>query len=62
MAAGGDLQAQSLMLAYRSGIFPWPHPGLPLLWFCPPKRAVLEFKDIKEKREFKVLVSKELLA
>ena len=46
MAAGGDLQAESLLLAYRSGIFPWPHPGLPLLWFCPPKRAVLEFKDL----------------
>jgi len=46
VAAGGDLQPESLLLAYRNGIFPWPHPGLALLWFCPPARAVLEFQDL----------------
>lgn len=29
------------MAAYSSGIFPWPHPGFPLLWFAPPERGVL---------------------
>lgn len=43
VAVGGDLDPDSLRLAYRQGIFPWPHDGLPLLWFCPPARAVLEF-------------------
>jgi leucyl/phenylalanyl-tRNA---protein transferase len=43
VAFGGDLHPDTLRLAYRQGIFPWPHRGLPLLWFCPPMRAVLEF-------------------
>ncbi|MBI5245179.1 MAG: leucyl/phenylalanyl-tRNA--protein transferase [Elusimicrobia bacterium] len=46
VAVGGDLHPRSLVLAYRSGIFPWPHPNLPLLWFCPTRRAILEFKDL----------------
>ena len=46
VAAYGDLHPESLRLAYRSGIFPWPHEGLPLLWFCPPERAVLDFSHL----------------
>ena len=43
VAIGGDLHPESLLLAYREGIFPWPMDGLPLLWFSPPERAVLDF-------------------
>jgi leucyl/phenylalanyl-tRNA--protein transferase len=43
LAVGGDLHPSTLQLAYRQGIFPWPAPGYPLLWFCPPERGVLEF-------------------
>lgn len=43
VAFGGDLHPDTLRLAYRQGIFPWPHTGFPLLWFCPLERAVLEF-------------------
>jgi leucyl/phenylalanyl-tRNA--protein transferase len=43
VAVGGDLHVDSLRLAYREGIFPWPVDGLPLLWFCPPERAILPF-------------------
>jgi leucyl/phenylalanyl-tRNA--protein transferase len=43
VAMGGDLEPASLLLAYRQGIFPWPVEGMPLLWFCPPARGVLEF-------------------
>jgi len=46
VAAGGDLHPQSLLLAYRQGIFPWPVEGLPLLWFCPAQRGVLLFADL----------------
>lgn len=46
VALGGDLHTDSLLRAYRSGIFPWPHRGLPLLWFSPPERGVLEFKEL----------------
>jgi leucyl/phenylalanyl-tRNA--protein transferase len=43
IAVGGDLHPKSLQLAYSQGIFPWPHRGFPLLWFCPNPRAILEF-------------------
>ena len=46
LAVGGDLHPETLRLAYRQGIFPWPVEGLPLLWFSPPERAVLEFRDL----------------
>ncbi len=41
IAVGGDLRPERLVLAYESGIFPWPHQGMPLLWFCPDPRMVL---------------------
>ncbi len=46
VAIGGDLHPESLLQAYRQGIFPWPVEGLPLLWFCPAARGVLEFADL----------------
>lgn len=44
LAIGGDLEPESLLLAYSSGIFPWPLDDEFLAWFAPPKRAVL-FQD-----------------
>jgi leucyl/phenylalanyl-tRNA--protein transferase len=41
LAVGGDLRPERLVLAYSSGIFPWPHEGMPLLWFSPDPRLVL---------------------
>ena len=41
LAIGGDLEVESLLLAYQNGIFPWPFDDEILAWFSPPKRAVL---------------------
>jgi leucyl/phenylalanyl-tRNA--protein transferase len=41
LAIGGDLSVERLLLAYRSGIFPWYGEGDPLLWWSPPERALL---------------------
>ena len=41
LGVGGDLSADRLMLAYRSGIFPWYSPGQPILWWSPDPRMVL---------------------
>lgn len=41
LAVGGDLSVERLLLAYRSGIFPWPAEGLPLVWWSPDPRFVL---------------------
>ncbi len=46
VAVGGDLEPATLLAAYRRGVFPWPVEGLPLLWFCPRERALLDFRDL----------------
>lgn len=46
VGVGDDLSPDTLLWAYQHGIFPWPMDGYPLLWFCPPMRAVLDFDKI----------------
>jgi leucyl/phenylalanyl-tRNA--protein transferase len=41
VGVGADLDVATLVAAYHRGIFPWPHKGMPLLWFSPDPRAVL---------------------
>jgi leucyl/phenylalanyl-tRNA--protein transferase len=41
LAIGGDLSPERLILAYKSGIFPWFDDGDPIVWWSPPKRMVL---------------------
>ena len=43
---GGDMTVENLSKAYRNGIFPWHIDGLPLPWFCPARRAILEFSEL----------------
>lgn len=43
---GGDLTIENLRIAYHQGIFPWHIEGLPLPWFCPEKRAILQFDQV----------------
>jgi len=38
---GADLAPETLVDAYRRGIFPWPHEGVAVPWFSPDPRAVL---------------------
>ena len=45
LAVGGDLEVDSLLLAYSSGIFPWPFDRHYPAWFSPPERAVLFLKE-----------------
>ncbi|HYC58648.1 MAG TPA: leucyl/phenylalanyl-tRNA--protein transferase [Thermoanaerobaculia bacterium] len=46
VAMGEDLRVETLREAYRKGIFPWPHDGLPLPWFSPRRRAVILFDEL----------------
>ena len=46
VGAGADLEVPTLVAAYRRGIFPWPHEGLPLLWFSPDPRAVIDPRSV----------------
>lgn len=49
LAAGGDLRAERLVLAYSLGIFPW-YGGPPILWFSPDPRAVLRPAELRVSR------------
>ena len=46
LAVGGDLRPERLLLAYSLGIFPWYSEGLPILWYSPDPRLVLEAGDL----------------
>ena len=41
LAAGGDLSPARLLLAYKSGIFPWFNDDSLILWWSPDPRMVL---------------------
>lgn len=41
VAFGGDLSPERLILAYKSGIFPWFEDGEEITWFAPEERMVL---------------------
>ena len=50
LAMGGDLSPERLVLAYRSGIFPWFNPGEPILWWSPDPRCVIFPDQFKPSR------------
>ena len=41
-----EMSVDILKEAYANGIFPWPHDDLPVLWFCPQARGILDFNDL----------------
>lgn len=47
VAIGGDLSPERLILAYKSGIFPWYNEGEPIIWYSPDPRMVLYPKKLK---------------
>lgn len=53
LCIGGDLEVESLLLAYSSGIFPWPIREGMLTWFAPPRRAVLFLSEFRVSRTLK---------
>lgn len=59
LAIGGDLSEERLILAYRSGIFPWFSEGEPILWWSPDPRFVLYPKKVKISKSMKKLIRNE---
>ena len=47
LAIGGDLFVERLLLAYKSGIFPWFENDEPILWWSPDPRFVLFPEKLK---------------
>lgn len=56
VAIGGDLSADRLLLAYRSGIFPWFSKGEPIVWWSPDPRFVLFPAELKVSRSMAQLL------
>lgn len=50
LAAGGALDVDSLLGAYRGGIFPWFSEGQPILWWSPDPRMVLQVERFRMHR------------
>jgi leucyl/phenylalanyl-tRNA---protein transferase len=67
LAIGGDLSIERLLLAYRSGIFPWFNEDEPPLWWCPDPRCVLfptelyvskSMQQLFKRKEFTITINK----
>jgi leucyl/phenylalanyl-tRNA--protein transferase len=57
LAIGADLSPERLLLAYRSGIFPW-YEGEDILWWSPDPRFVLFPKELKISKSIKPLLNR----
>ena len=67
LAIGADLRSDRLLLAYRSGIFPWFNHDEPPLWWSPDPRFVLfpqelyvskSMQQLLKRRAFKITMNK----
>jgi leucyl/phenylalanyl-tRNA--protein transferase len=58
LAVGGDLSPERLLLAYRSGIFPWYSDDLPILWHSPDPRCVLPVDRLHAGRTLRRAIAK----
>lgn len=58
LAAGGDLGVDRLLLAYRSGIFPWYNEEDPPLWWSPDPRFVLFPDELKVSKSMKQVIKR----
>ena len=56
LAIGGDLSIERLLLAYRSGIFPWYNEDEPICWWSPDPRFVLYPAELKVSSSMKTVL------
>jgi leucyl/phenylalanyl-tRNA--protein transferase len=59
LAIGGDLTPARLLLAYRSGIFPWFNEADPICWWSPDPRFVLYPSELKISKSMQQVVKKQ---
>lgn len=60
LAIGGNLEVDTLVMAYRQGIFPWFNEGDPILWWSPSPRMVLKPGELYLSRSLRKLLRKSL--
>ena len=60
IAVGGDLSTERLLLAYKSGIFPWFELDEPILWWSPSERMVVNPQDYKIKKSLRNIINRDI--
>lgn len=58
LAVGGDLTPERLLLAYRSGIFPWFNEDSLILWWSPDPRMVLYPAEVRISKSMRKIINK----
>jgi leucyl/phenylalanyl-tRNA--protein transferase len=61
LAIGGDLSVKRLLLAYKSGIFPWFSDEEPIMWWSPDPRLVLYPGELKVSKSLKKIIKKDII-
>ena len=60
VAFGGDLSTDRLILAYKSGIFPWFEDGEEITWFAPEERMVLFLNQLKISKSTRNIINRNI--
>ncbi|MET0758990.1 MAG: leucyl/phenylalanyl-tRNA--protein transferase [Flavobacterium sp.] len=60
LAVGGDLSPERLLLAYKSGIFPWFNENEPILWWSPNPRMVLFLDELVVSKSMRNILNRNL--
>ncbi|SFN84282.1 leucyl/phenylalanyl-tRNA--protein transferase [Paenimyroides ummariense] len=60
VAFGGDLSTERLILAYKSGIFPWFEDGEEITWFAPEERMVLFLNQLKISKSTRNIINRNI--
>jgi leucyl/phenylalanyl-tRNA--protein transferase len=60
LAIGGDLSSERLLLAYKSGIFPWFEDGEPITWWAPNPRMVLFLEELVISKSMRNILNRKI--
>jgi leucyl/phenylalanyl-tRNA---protein transferase len=60
LAFGGDLSPERLILAYKSGIFPWFNSDEPIIWWAPNPRMVLYLEELVISKSMRNVINKNI--
>lgn len=60
LALGGDLSPERLLLAYKSGIFPWFEEDEPIIWWSPNPRMVLFLDELVVSKSMRNILNRNI--
>jgi leucyl/phenylalanyl-tRNA--protein transferase len=60
LAIGGDLSPERLILAYKSGIFPWFEDDEPIIWWSPNLRMVLFLEELVVSKSMRNILNRNI--